>query len=156
MSTAITPSEVLWEESTWGHTRDHLIYQLSEKMLQQALLHRRPGQSRDQGPEGLIFYKGQFLKNNIPILHCHIGTPLAAFSMVPGMNTCAGRRNRDYVVWGPPTEWASHFPCHFTQLKFRCYTSNIQRLKKITINHMLFSFEWEKNKWNKQECPSPS
>lgn len=131
MSTAITPSEVLWEESTWGHTRDasHLPAQREDATAgsspQKARSKQRP---RPRGAHILQRAVPQKQHSHLTLPHRH--SPCSLFY---GMNTCAGRRNRDYVVWGPPTEWASHFPCHFTQLTFRCYTSNIQRLKRLPL-----------------------
>lgn len=134
----------------------HLIYQLSDKILQLVLLHRRPGQNRDQGLEELTFYKDQFFKKDSPILHCHLGTlharPLS-LSLFYGARhkhmLCQKEQRTVSTLLRPSTEWSLYFSCQFTQLTFRCYIPNLQKQKdKTTSKHMLLSFEWKRNKWN--------
>lgn len=133
MSMAITPLEVLREESTWGNTRDssHLPAQWEDATAGSSPQKARSKQSPRPGGAHIL-QRAVPQKQHFHLTLPHRHSPCSLFYDARHEHMF-WQKDRDYVVWGPPTEWASYFLCHFTQLKFRCYTSNTQRLKKLPL-----------------------
>lgn len=154
MSMAITPLEVLREESTWGNTRDssHLPAQWEDATAGSSPQKARSKQSPRPGGAHIL-QRAVPQKQHFHLTLPHRHSPCSLFYDA----------RHEHMFWQKEQGLCSLWPSHWVGLIFSLpfYTTKIQMLhfqytkaEKITINHMLFSFKWEKNKC-KQECLSP-
>lgn len=154
MSMAVTPLEVLCEESTWGNTRDssHLPAQWEDATAGSSPQKARSKQSPRPGGAHIL-QRAVPQKQHFHLTRPHRHSPCSLFYDA----------RHEHMFWQKEQGLCSLRPSHWVGLIFSLpfYTTKIQMLhfqytkaEKITINHMLFSFKWEKNKC-KQECLSP-